>query len=130
VKQVTLPTLNGDITVLPGHEALMSVMTAGEVIVWHDKGEERLIVSPGFVQIVDDVVTVLVDSAVREESLSEQKAIEARKAAEAAMSEALSETEVAMTLGTIERTIMEMKAIQRGRGGARRSHVHRPESGS
>ena len=121
VQQISLPSSEGEITVLPDHEPLMSVLSAGEVAIWTSNGVKRLIISPGFLQVNDNKVTVLVDSAVREEALSEQSAEAARKAAEDAMNESLSETEVAMTLGTIERTIMEMRAIRKGRGQSRHS---------
>lgn len=116
VAQASLPAANGEITVLPGHEPIMTTLLAGEVSLWHADGIKRMIISPGFLQVANDKATVLVDSAVREEALSEQSAEEARKAAEAAMADAQSHTEVAMTLGTIERTIMEMQAIRKGRG--------------
>lgn len=116
VTQVSLPSVSGEITVLPGHEPLMSALAAGEVSLWHDGIVKRMIISPGFVQVADDKATVLVDSAVREEALSEQKAAEARAAAEAAMADAQSHTEIAMTLGAIERSIQEMQAIRKGRG--------------
>ena len=121
VQQISLPSSEGEITVLPDHEPLMSVLSAGEVAIWTSNGVKRLIISPGFLQVNDNKVTVLVDSAVREEALNEQSAEAARKAAEDAMNESLSETEVAMTLGTIERTIMEMRAIRKGRGQSRHS---------
>ena len=116
VSQITLPGQAGEITVMPGHEPVMTTLSAGEVTLWLKDGVKRMIVSPGFAQIAGDAVTVLVDSAVREEALSEQEAVEARKAAEQAMSQALSDTEVAMTLGTIERTLVEMQAIRKGHG--------------
>lgn len=127
VTQVSLPSQTGEITLLPGHEPLMSALAAGEVTVWQPDGIKRMIISPGFAQIANNQVTVLVDSAIREEALSEQKAEEARRAAEEAMNDARSHTEVAMTLGTIERTIMEMRAIRRGRGGSR-SHGDHPHT--
>ena len=116
VSQITLPGQSGEITVMPGHAPVMTTLSAGEVTLWLKEGVRRMIVSPGFAQVAGDAVTVLVDSAVREEVLSEHEAMEARQAAEQAMSQALSETEIAMTLGTIERTLMEMQAIRRGRG--------------
>lgn len=124
VTQVSLPGLMGEITLLPNHEPLMSALAAGEVTLWHDGKVKRMIISPGFVQVSDNKVMVLVDSAVREEALNEQKAEEARLAAEAAMNDLQSETEVAMTLGTIERTLMEMRAIRKGRGQNRHSTGH------
>src|SRR5690606_26932292 len=89
-------------------------MSAGEVHIVLDNGQDRyVVVSPGFIQIANNVVTVLADTAVREEELDEKKALEAKAAAEAAMENMESASEVAMTLGTIERTLMELQAIKR-----------------
>jgi F-type H+-transporting ATPase subunit epsilon len=124
VSQISLPALDGEITLLPDHQPLMTALGAGEVTIWQNGSIRRMIISPGFLQIADNKATVLVDSAVREEALSEQAAEEARLAAEAAMDDTQSETEVAMTLGTIERTIMEMRAIRKGRGPGRHATPH------
>lgn len=112
--QVSLPGAFGELTILPNHEALTSTMIAGEVHVVLEGGQDkRVVVSPGFVQVTNNVVTILADSAVREEELDEQRALEAKAAAEAAMENMESASEVAMTLGTIERTLMELQAIKR-----------------
>lgn len=113
-KQVSLPAAQGEITVLPGHRALASTMLAGEVAIWDTKGQvQYLVVSPGFIQVDHNHVTVLADSAIREEDLDEQKALQAKQAAEQAMSDLHSQSEIAMTLGTIERSLMELRALKR-----------------
>jgi len=112
--QISLPGSEGDITVLPNHQALTSTMKAGEIdVLLANNDHRRIIVSPGFIQVANNVVTILVDSAVREEDLDEQKALAAKEAAEEAMKNMESSSEVAMTLGTIERTLMELRAIRR-----------------
>jgi F-type H+-transporting ATPase subunit epsilon len=113
VDRIILPTAEGEITVLPGHVALTTLLQAGEVVLMHQSTERRIIVSPGFIQISDNKVVVLADSAVREEELDEVKAQEARMAAEQAMQDSLGNTEMAITLGSLERSIMELHAIQR-----------------
>ena len=126
VDSVTLPTSDGEITILPGHVALTALLQAGDITLRNSGKVRQLIVSPGFVQVADNQVVVLADSAVREEDLNEQKALEAKAAAEQAVKNLHSRSEIAMTLGTIERTLMEMRALRR-RTGTRGSH-HHPES--
>ncbi len=112
--QVSLPAASGEITVLPGHRSLASTMNAGEVAIWSTSGKiEYLVVSPGFIQVDHDHVTVLADSAIREADLDEQKALAAKQAAEQAMVDLQSQSEIAMTLGTIERSLMELRALKR-----------------
>ena len=128
VDRITLPALDGEITILPSHQSLTAVMSAGEIVYSGQGREQRLIVSPGFIQVADDTVMILADSAVREEDLDEQKAHEARAAAEAAMEDLEGESEVAMTLGTIERTIMEMRAINRRPNRGRSASLPDPKN--
>jgi F-type H+-transporting ATPase subunit epsilon len=112
--QVSVPGHEGEVTILPHHQPLTSILSAGEITIVSRSGEvSHIVVSPGFVQVVDNRVTILADSAVREDELSEQRALEAKAAAEAALQEMESDSEVAMTLGTIERTVMELRAIRR-----------------
>src|SRR5690606_28146657 len=86
--QVSLPAHDGEITILPNHRALTSIMQAGEVAIVHPDGKQQyLVVSPGFIQVEDNRVTVLADSAIREEDLDESKALAAKEAAEARMAE-------------------------------------------
>lgn len=113
--QVSLPAADGEITVLPHHRALTSTMKAGDVVIRHADGTEQLlVVSPGFIQIENNNLTVLADSAIREEDLDESAALAAKEAAEERIAQLQSESEIAMTLGAIERSLMELRAIRRG----------------
>lgn len=113
-EQVSLPSSRGEITVLPHHRSLTSTMAAGEVTINLTGGDvRRVVVSPGFVQVDKNVVTILADSAVREEDLDEQKALEAKAAAEEAIKNMESASEIAMTLGSIERAVMELRAVRK-----------------
>lgn len=113
--QVSLPAVDGEITILPNHRALTSTMKAGDVLIVHPDGKEQLlVVSPGFIQVEHNRVTVLADSAIREEDLNEQAALAAKEAAEQRIAELQSESEIAITLGTIERSLMELRALKRG----------------
>ena len=62
VKQVTLPTPDGYITILPGHDKLISVLSAGTIRVVQESGqiiEEKTI--GGIVQINNNTVKILLD---------------------------------------------------------------------
>ena len=88
-KQVTVPTSEGEITVLAGHVPLVAPIKAGELRVVGEDGKETLmVVAGGFVTIHQgDRIVVLADSAERAEEL-DVKAIEAAYArAEALLKE-------------------------------------------
>ena len=63
IKEVTLPTLSGEITVLPKHESLIGVITPGKISMLKKSGGKRheLKISDGFFEIDKDVLRVFAD---------------------------------------------------------------------
>ena len=61
VSLVTLPGMLAPFTVLPGHAALLSALTAGNIRYVADGTEERLPIKEGFVEVRDNVVSACVE---------------------------------------------------------------------
>ncbi len=80
IRQVSIPTTEGEITVLPDHVPLVAPIRAGELLVVHEDGKETsLAVSGGFVTVhPGNRLAILADSAERADEL-DLKAIEAAK---------------------------------------------------
>ncbi|MCX6790757.1 MAG: F0F1 ATP synthase subunit epsilon [Candidatus Gribaldobacteria bacterium] len=78
VDQVTLPTQEGEITVLPQHIPLVAILKSGEL--WVKKGQEEisLAVSGGLIEVKENEVVVLADTAEQAHEIDEQKAEQAR----------------------------------------------------
>ncbi|PLX27819.1 ATP synthase F1 subunit epsilon [Candidatus Parcubacteria bacterium] len=83
ISQVTVPTLAGEITVLPEHIPLVGVVVPG-VIEGVDKEGNPLVVSVsgGFVHVLKYKIVILADTAERAEELDESRLQEARQRAE------------------------------------------------
>jgi len=63
VDDVTFPAALGEIGVLPGHTPLMTVLEVG-VIRYRGQGSDgRMAVNRGFVEILDDTIRVLTETA-------------------------------------------------------------------
>lgn len=91
-KLVTVPTKNGIITILPSHMSLFSILDTGEVIAKTVDGKEQIIlVSGGFVSVVRDKVTLLVDFGIHSDEMDEKLILEAKARAEKMIEEAKSE---------------------------------------
>ena len=89
ILQVTAPTQQGEITVLPDHIPLISILKPGVLEIKTIVGETEIMsVSGGFIEVLKDKVVVLADSAERADELDEEKIAEARKAAEEAKEKA------------------------------------------
>ena len=59
VDNVVIPTVEGEIGVLPGHLPLLSQVTDGELRVAKGSANETLVIGDGFVQVQGDKVSVL-----------------------------------------------------------------------
>ena len=82
VQRLIVPTTDGQITVLPSHAALMASIDIGELIVVGDDGSQPIAVHGGFIQVLQDEVTVLADAAEHADDIDEERAEAARERAQ------------------------------------------------
>ena len=89
IRQVSIPTTEGEITVLPDHLPLVAPIRAGELRLVDEKGEEMILaVSGGFVTVhPDNRLAILADTAERAEELDFKAIEEAVKRAEQVLAE-------------------------------------------
>ena len=69
VEMVTVPGLNGELGILPGHTPLISQLKTGVLTYVQDGKSSQLHVSGGFVEVRDDKVSVLAEIAERPEEI-------------------------------------------------------------
>lgn len=79
---VSVPGLNGELGILPGHTPLISQLRTGVLTYTHGAATERLLVSGGFVEVNHDRVSVLADIAERPEEIDTANARRTREQAE------------------------------------------------
>lgn len=115
VLSVSIPTATGQITVLPNHAPLISVLQAGEMTIRDKNGEHVLALAGGFLEIKkDSAVLILADNAERAEEIDVARAEQAKQRAVVQMQDALSRQDVdyAKLQAVLER---EMNRIRIGR---------------
>jgi F-type H+-transporting ATPase subunit epsilon len=78
VDMVTVPGLDGELGLLPGHTPLISQLQTGVLSYVQDGKTHQLHVSGGFVEVRDDHVSVLADVAERPEEIDATRAKAAR----------------------------------------------------
>src|ERR1044072_7856188 len=79
VEMVTVPGLNGELGILPGHTPLISQLKTGVLTYVQDGKSFQLHVSGGFVEVRDDHVSVLAEVAERPEEIDAASARAARE---------------------------------------------------
>ena len=125
VYEVLLPTMSGQIGVLPGHMPLISVARPGVISIRRNERDldvamEHFAVSGGVVEVVGDLLRVLVDEADHAEEINE---VEARAAHERALklkAEAKDEVSLERAQQVVDRTATRLQVAglkHRGRKG-------------
>ncbi len=83
ILQVTVPTVEGEITILPKHSPLVSVLKPGVLELKKMDGSMEIVsVSGGFVEVLLNKIIILADTAERAEEIDMERAEDARKKAE------------------------------------------------
>jgi len=82
VRFVVVPGSDGELGFLPDHAALVSAVKIGLVRVHHEGKILKIAVSGGFVEVRNSRVTILANSAEREDQIDVQRAEAAKERAE------------------------------------------------
>jgi len=91
VSDVVLPTVEGEVDILPGHQPLVTMIKAGEIQVGTEGGREFLAVDKGFARVLGDAVSVLTEGAIDIAEINLAAAEEAQKRAQEALEKAKDE---------------------------------------
>ncbi|MFA5754229.1 MAG: ATP synthase F1 subunit epsilon [Patescibacteria group bacterium] len=118
ILQITVPTTSGEITILPDHIPLVSVLQPGVIEVKrNDNIIEIMSVSSGFIEVMKDKVVILADTAERAEELDEAAIKEAQARAEETKKNAKNIDEVQFTevAAKLEKELARLRAVNRWR---------------
>ena len=118
---VSVPGSEGRMGILPRHAALLATLAPGELRIELNGAEEPLFVSGGFIEVSNNTVTVLADTAERAEEIDEARAEEARRRAQEHLQDVQSESDRAELQAALERAISRIRVAEltRRRGGRR-----------
>ncbi len=118
---VSAPGSEGRLGILPRHAALLTTLIPGELSIKLGGAEEPLFVSGGFLEVSDNSVTVLADTAEHAEEIDQARAEAARRHAQESLEQAQSNVERAELIGALERAMSRIRVAElaRRRGGRR-----------
>ncbi len=115
VNEVLVPSSDGELGILPYHSNLMAKIVPGELKIKKGEKWENLAVGEGFLQMTDNTLTVLTDLATYAEDIDERAVEEAKKRAEVALEQKLTDEEYADTLAALEKSLAQLKVKRRHR---------------
>ena len=117
---VSAPGSEGRLGILPRHAALLTTLAPGDLRIELNGAEEPLFVSGGFLEVSDDNVTVLADTAEHAEEIDQARAEEARRRAQERLAQAQSNVERAELQAALERAIARLRVAELARRRGRR----------
>ena len=113
-EMVYAPAVMGEVGIAPRHTPLISPLKPGEVRLDMGGGQEEFFfISGGILEVQPHVVTVLSDTAIRAHDLDEAAALEAKKRAEDALHDQMSDIEIAKARAEIAAAAAQIAAIQK-----------------
>lgn len=113
VDMVVAPGSDGTLGILPRHAPLISTLTAGELRVKKGTAEQSLVVFGGFLEVANDRVTVLADSAERAEEIDVARAEAARHRAETSLANRQGAIDLESAAGALRRANLRLRIGQR-----------------
>lgn len=112
---VVAPGIEGELGILPRHAPLMTMLEIGELHARRGAEELALAIAGGFLEVRNDRVTILADSAERSEEIDIARAEAARRAAAEAMANRRSDIDVAAVLAAARKAEVRVRVAQRRR---------------
>jgi F-type H+-transporting ATPase subunit epsilon len=115
VDTVVIPTVEGEIGILPGHIPLVAQVGAGELRATKGGVTQLLIVGGGFAQVTGEKVSILAERAIEEDKIDENAVADAMKRAEDALrtKESLGAAEIERLEGVVRFSVAQLGVRRR-----------------
>jgi len=113
--EISLPTPDGQITVLANHEPIISLISPGEIVLQQNGKDHYLATEGGIIEIANNLVKVMADTAESAESLDQAKIEEARLAAKAKLTNAKDHVDFTAAEVALEKQLAKLRVLKRRR---------------
>ena len=117
VQMVFAPAMMGEVGISPKHTPLMTKLRAGDVRAQISATEiKTFFISGGLLEIQPNSVTILSDTAIREDDLDEERAKQAESKARAAMENSGSDMDLVKAKTELAQAAAQLKLIKKLKG--------------
>lgn len=115
VDLVVVPGSEGELSILPHHSALMTMLQSGELRYRQNGTDQYLAVSGGFMEVTGEQVTILADTAERSEDIDEKRAQEAMDRARERISNSDTDLDLERAVQALRRSQVRFQTARRRR---------------
>ncbi|MDA1317204.1 MAG: ATP synthase F1 subunit epsilon [bacterium] len=111
IESITIPTAAGEITILPKHVELLTLLKEGVITIRSAKEEEYLSIGGGYMETDGKNIHILVSRAYNQDEINEKRTEEALEKAKKVLAETKDKHERNEALSTMRRSILDMKLL-------------------
>lgn len=108
VTMVELNTVEGEIGIYRNHVPTTCVLEPGIVTLHDDEGQREAAVHSGFIEILQDKVTILAEVAEWPEEIDSERAIAAKKRAEERLKQSTSGKDIMLAEASLKRALVRL----------------------
>ena len=121
VEMIYAPAEMGEVGISPKHTPLITKLNPGDVRAQINKDEMKTFyVSGGILEIQPNEVTILSDTALREDDLDEERALEAEKLAQEAMKNSANEVDATKAKSELLQAAAQLRLIKKLRSNSKK----------
>ena len=121
VEMIYAPAEMGEVGISPKHAPLITKLKPGDVRAQINKDEMKTFyVSGGILEIQPNEVTILSDTALREDDLDEERALEAEKLAQEAMKNSANEVDATKAKSELLQAAAQLRLIKKLRSNSKK----------
>lgn len=113
VQSIVVPGVDGYLGILADHAPLMAELRIGEIRIIDANGHEtHLATSGGFMQVADNAVRILADTAERQQEIDVARAEESLRRAETRLRERQSDVDAARAEAAMQRAMNRLRVAR------------------
>ena len=126
VNTIIAEGIDGQMTILPKHAPLITMLAPGELVIRKDGEEMYMSISGGFLEVRPEKVIVLADACERSDEIDIERAREAKKRAEERLKNLTTEVDQSRAEAALRRSLARLRVVEK----RRRTPGYRPSGPS
>ncbi len=115
ITSITAPSTEGELTILPKHQKLFTLLKEGIITYRSGSEEEYLAIGGGYLETDGKQVTILVSRAYGQDDINDELAEKAIAEAEKVLEETKDKQQQAEAIATIRRSQIDLKLLRKKR---------------
>ena len=110
---ILAPAYDGQVGILPGHIGLLTKLSGGELYIISGASMAVLAITGGMMDVHNNQVTIMADSAVRADEIDVAKVEAAKDKAEESLKVKLSARDFAIAESSLRKAVLELKVARK-----------------